>query len=180
MNQISLKDTFLNILNNSIIIGFWTGVFWLASNLFLGVIGLQYRAWVTNSLIAISFILMSLWVIYKMISQKDSWKRLKMYLTLFGLLIFLWLARFPLLVIGTAVLHKERVDTIDGQTFVGYETDFIDKWTDYYEYKNVFVAGSKRMFTLSNIDETDDGKTLYYDMNGTQIEHLNELYSHNF
>ena len=126
MNQISLKDTFLNILNNSIIIGFWTGVFWLASNLFLGVIGLQYRAWVTNSLIAICFFLMTIWVIYKIITQKDRWKRMKMLLALFGLLIVLWLARFPLLVIGTAVLHKERVDTIDGQTFVGYETDFID------------------------------------------------------
>lgn len=48
----------------------------------------------------------------------------------------LWLARFPLLVIGTAVLHKERVDTIDG-------------------------------------------KTIYYDMNGTQIEHLTDLYEFN-
>ena len=179
MNQISLKDTFLNILNNSIIIGFWTGVFWCASNLFLSVIGLQYRAWVTNSLIAISFFLMFIWVIYKIITQKDRWKRMKMLLALFGLLIVLWLARFPLLVIGTAVLRKERVDTIDGQTFVGYETDFIDKWIDYYEYKNVFVAGSKEIFTLAGVNETDDGKTIYYDMNGTQIEHLTDLYEFN-
>lgn len=179
MKKNSIKDVITNLLNNSLIIGFWTGVFWLASNLLLGVIGLQYRAWVTNSLIAISFILMSLWVIYKMISQKDSRKRLKMYLALFGLLIVLWLARFPLLVIGTAVLRKERVDTIDGQTFVGYETDFIDKWIDYYEYKNVFVAGSKEIFTLAGVNETDDGKTIYYDMNGTQIEHLTDLYEFN-
>ena len=103
-----------------------------------------------------------------------------MGVTLLGIACFLWIFRFPLFIFCAAVPHKERVDTIDGKTFVGYEDNFWDNSIDYYEYKNFIVSGSKRIFSLYTVEEKPDGSIAYYDMDGNRIDHLQDLHEYRY
>ncbi len=146
----------------------------------LMIAGLQLRAWVNVACAVFVGVCVLLWLLLTFITADSIKKRITMGVTLLGIACFLWIFRFPLFIFCAAVPHKERVDTIDGKTFVGYEDNFWDKSIDYYEYKNFIVSGAKRIFSLYTVEEKPDGSIAYYDMDGNRLDHLQDLHEYRY
>lgn len=153
---------------------------YIVSSIILKLFNLQYRAWVNVFCIAVVCVCLLLGLVLSYISFNSIKKKLLLLIAFLLSLGFIWICRLPIVIFCEAIPHKDRVDTIDGRTFVGYEDDFWDRSIDYYEYKNFLVAGSKRFFSLYTVDENPDGSLAYYDMDGNRIYHLSDLHEYRY
>jgi hypothetical protein len=151
------------------------GVGWILNSI-LQHYGLMFRAWVGN----IFFIVMALLVfallggivailakVYSLPEERQERKILQKALSVFGIIAVLFGAgAFGLFaVFGLAAGYvPESVEEKYGQKMLSYDTSFLSRGFEYYEYVNAFVCGNKLLGRESN-------KTYWFwDLQGNLIE----------
>ncbi len=138
---------------------------------------LMLRAWVNDTFLFLIIAVIISGLIYRITIQKETKKRMIRIMILLGTLCGLGLAA-PYLWLAGELFHipyKDDVITVDGYKFVAVETHFLDHWYELYEYKNIFVSGSDCDHMLGDIIKTDSGETLFYDTDGNQVYHPDEM-----
>ena len=170
------ENKILSLVNNLLIFNTVIFVTYIIGQLILNHFGLQFRAAVNVICLGGVFLIYVAGIIIKCIITKN----MKLYMAIISAVFLV----FTIIVAseGMAVVlfidnipHKEYVVEIDGYKFVGYESDALDVFIDFYDYKNALVSGNKRRFTAHGHRTDENGNIVFYD-DMYDFYHLDDIY----
>lgn len=154
------------------------------SRMLINLLGFEYMQWINKSVLLISIVTIVIGIIQIIIkSKKRKLKSFLITIMIIFTIIFAIFWKIPLLMY-LAHFPPEHIVKKEDTEMVGYVHGFLHTSVNYYEYKNLFFRGNKRIcieeYGKGSFDplEDKDGNehepiiTIYYDKKGNIIKEV--------